>query len=557
MPIKRNNRFIPLYVALGILLGIFVGSFYANMYSRKSLSIINSSGNKLYDLLYIIDDQYVDTVNIDNLVERALPEVLKGLDPHSVYIDKEQAEQVMAELNGSFSGIGVQFIQFKDTVMITNIIKGGPSENLNLQPGDRILAADGVSLIGKDITTDFIMKRLKGKAGTNVTLTIKRPNQSQTFDVIIQRDSVPVRTVTSAYMLTDQTAYIAISSFGEQTYNEFLAELARLNKYSFKSLVIDLRGNLGGYMAAANSIANEFLPQDRLIVYTEGRRSPRDEYRTNGRGVYQNLPLVILIDETSASASEILAGAIQDNDRGVIVGRRSFGKGLVQIPINFKDGSMVRLTKARYYTASGRCLQKPYKFENEQNYEDDLINRLNHGEYYSMDSIKTNGEKYHTLHGRVVYGGGGVIPDYFVGMDTTDITSYYKDLYLSGLMNKFAIEFVDNHRSDLASLEDLNSISRYLDRQNTVEQMVVYADKNGFQRRNLMIQRSYKLIRRILYQYIILNAYENSKSVEYLNEIDPMILKAISIIDENKAFPLINGSTKDSKDLKSERGHKK
>ncbi len=538
MPLKRSNRFVPLYVSLGILLGIIIGSFYANLYSRKSLSIMNSSGNKLYDLLYTIDDQYVDTVNIDELVESALPDILKGLDPHSVYMNPDQVEQSMAELNGYFSGIGVQFLQYRDSVMITNIIQGGPSEKLNLKPGDRIISADGVSLVGKDVTTDFIMKKLKGQIDTQVRLSIVRPGESSPFDVVVVRGNVPVRTVSSHYMITPETGYISINSFGESTYPEFLAALANLNQYDFQSLVIDLRGNLGGYMSAAVSIANEFLPKGKLIVYTEGRKSPREEYKSDGRGAYQDLPLVILIDETSASASEILAGAIQDNDRGTIIGRRSFGKGLVQVPVEFSDGSVVRLTKARYYTSSGRCLQKPYKAGNGENYEDDLINRLNHGEYYSMDSIKTNGEKYHTEGGRIVYGGGGVIPDHFVGIDTTDITSYYKDLYMSGLINKFAIEFVDNNRSKLTSFDDVESFKKYLDRQNVIDQLANYAEKNGIRRRNLMIQRSYHLLRRMSYQYIISNTFDNSRAIEYLNEMDPVVAKALLIIDAGETFPI-------------------
>ena len=538
MPLKRSNRFVPLYVSLGILLGIIIGSFYANLYSRKSLSIMNSSGNKLYDLLYTIDDQYVDTVNIDELVESALPDILKGLDPHSVYMNPDQVEQSMAELNGYFSGIGVQFLQYRDSVMITNIIQGGPSEKLNLKPGDRIISADGVSLVGKDVTTDFIMKKLKGQIDTQVRLSIVRPGESSPFDVVVVRGNVPVRTVSSHYMITPETGYISINSFGESTYPEFLAALANLNQYDFQSLVIDLRGNLGGYMSAAVSIANEFLPKGKLIVYTEGRKSPREEYKSDGRGAYQDLPLVILIDETSASASEILAGAIQDNDRGTIIGRRSFGKGLVQVPVEFSDGSVVRLTKARYYTSSGRCLQKPYKAGNGENYEDDLINRLNHGEYYSMDSIKTNGEKYHTEGGRIVYGGGGVIPDHFVGIDTTDITSYYKDIYMSGLINKFAIEFVDNNRSRLTSFDDVESFKKYLDRQNVIDQLANYAEKNGIRRRNLMIQRSYHLLRRMSYQYIISNTFDNSRAIEYLNEMDPVVAKALLIIDAGETFPI-------------------
>lgn len=543
MPIKRSNRFIPLYVSIGIILGILVGTFYANLYSRKSLSIISSSGNKLYDLLYTIDDQYVDSIKIDDLVESALPEILKGLDPHSVYLNPEQVEQSMAELEGSFSGIGVQFVQFRDSVLITNVIKGGPSENVGLQAGDRIVSADGVSLTGSEVTTDFIMKKLKGPADSQVKIEIIRPGVSKKINYSIVRGSVPVRTVTSSYMLNDSTGYISINSFGETTYPEFLAALAQLNQYNFTSLVIDLRGNLGGYMSAAVSIANEFLSKGDLIVYTEGRKSPREDYYSDGRGSYQNMPLVVLIDETSASSSEIFAGAIQDNDRGVIIGRRSFGKGLVQVPIEFKDGSVVRLTKARYYTPSGRCLQKPYVAGKDDEYENDLLDRLNHGEFYSSDSIKTQGEIFHTRNGRIVYGGGGVMPDFFVAMDTTDITPYYKDAYLSGLMNKFSLEFVDNNRKKLSSFENLASIKKYLESQNVVDKFATYADKNGLRRRNLMIKKSYKILSRVLNQIIIYDVFDRAIATEYLNEIDPVILKSLQVIKENKTFPQSDNDT--------------
>ena len=539
MPIKRSNRFIPLYVSLGILLGVFIGSFYANMYSRKSLNVMNSTGNKLYDILYSIDDQYVDTIHIDEIVEKAIPEILRGLDPHSIYLDQEQVEQSMAELDGSFSGIGVQFLQYQDSVLITHVIKGGPSENSGLKAGDRIISANGESLVGKDITTDFIMKKLKGPADTKVKLEVVRRNEKSPLTFTIVRGSVPVRTVTSAYMIAPETGYISIHSFGDTTYPEFLAALAKLEQNDFNNLIIDLRGNLGGYMSAAVDIANEFLPKGKLIVYTEGRKSPRENYYSNGRGAYQHIPLVILIDETSASASEILAGAIQDNDRGTIVGRRSFGKGLVQIPINLGDGSMLRLTKARYYTASGRCLQKPYTLGADDEYQNDLLNRLNHGEYYSPDSIKTEGQSFKTSIGRTVYGGGGVIPDHFVGVDTTDITSYYKDIYMSGLMNKFSIQFVDNNREKLSSFEDLKSIKKYLDRINIVDKFANYADQNGVRRRNLMIQRSYTLISSALYQLIINDAFDRASAIEYLNEIDPVISKSLELIDKKATIPTL------------------
>lgn len=534
---NRNYRFVPFYVSLGVVLGILIGSFYANQYSQKYLSIMGGSGNKLGDLLYIIDDQYVDQVDMNDIVEKALPQILKELDPHSVYISAAEASEAMQGLNGSFSGIGVQFIQLDDTVRIVHVIPGGPSDGSGLKAGDCIVKAGGHSLVGEQVTSDDIMKYLKGEGGTTVDLKVVRRGVAKPLTFSIVRGDVPLHSVTAAYMIDKETGYISIGNFGETTYAEFLAALARLNREDFSGLVIDLRGNLGGYMAPAIQIANEFLPNDRLIVYTEGRKSPREEYRSDGRGAYQTMPLVVLVDETSASASEILAGALQDNDRATIVGRRSFGKGLVQVPIEFGDGSMVRLTKARYYTPSGRCLQKPYVMGQEDAYDMDLIERLEHGEYYNRDSIKTGGRQYLTRIGRRVYGGGGIIPDVFVPMDTIGMTSYFKEAYTRGLIAKFSYIFVDNHRSDLLHLNSTDDVVRYIHRADVVEQFARYAEREGLKRRNLMIQRSHLLFERQLLQGIISDAYSSARAIVFTNTFDPTVLKALDILRDGAAFP--------------------
>lgn len=537
---RKPSRFLPLFIAIGVIIGIFIGSFYAGLYSGKNLSIINASGNKLSDLLYIIDDQYVDTVKVDEIVEKALPQILKELDPHSTYISAKDAELSMQELRGSFSGIGVQFIAYKDTVRVVHVIEGGPSENAGLQAGDRIVRVDGDSFVGKQTEdNETTMKRLKGERGSEVTLGIVRPGVAEELSYTIVRGDVPVKTVTCAYMLNDSTGYISIGSFGETTYPEFLAALAKLNQNNFEHIVIDLRGNLGGYMAPAVQIANEFLPDNRLIVYTEGRKSPREDFVTDGLGVYQNMPLVILLDESSASASEILAGAIQDNDRGTIIGRRSFGKGLVQVPIEFMDGSMLRLTKARYYTPSGRCLQKPYTPGREEDYEDELLHRAEHGEYFYQDSIKTSGKQYATRHGRTVYGGGGIVPDVFIPRDTTGITPYFQEVYLTGKLRMFAYEFVDKHRTKLTELQTSKDMIKYLSSHNLVEHFIQYAEKEGVKRRNLMIKESRKLIWQHLTTYIIDDVLGTEASVEYANSYDPFMLKALDIIHRGETYPLI------------------
>ena len=417
------SRLLPFYISVAVVVGVLIGSFYATHFSGNRISFINTSSNKLSDLLHIIDDRYVDTVNMSDLVERSMPQILKELDPHSTYITAKDVEASMQDLRGSFSGIGVQFTIYEDTIRVVRVIPGGPAEDVGLRPGDCIVAVDGKTYVGKNIDTEGTMKRLKGEGGSKVVLSVRRAGKPGLEKFTIVRGDVPVNSVDAAYMLDATTGYIRISSWGDNTYGDFLAAMASLGAKGMKNLVVDLRGNLGGYLQAAVSVANEFLPKDRLIVYTKGRRFNQEQYKSNGRGTYQHLPLVVLVDETSASASEIFAGAMQDNDRATIIGRRSFGKGLVQVPIEFRDGSMVRLTVARYYTPSGRCVQKPFTPGDEEDYEADLLTRAARGEYYNSDSIKTSGQQYKTRLGRIVYGGGGIIPDFFVPRDTTGLTS--------------------------------------------------------------------------------------------------------------------------------------
>lgn len=532
------NRFTPLLIALGIVLGILIGSFYANHFSGKRLNIINTSGDKLNSLLHIIDDQYVDSVNIGELVEKSLPQILKELDPHSVYISAVESEASMQDLKGSFSGIGVQFTIYKDTVRIVRVIDGGPSESTGLQAGDRIVSVDGKPYAGTDkVTNDETMKRLKGPNGTTVRLGIVRAGVKGVTEYSIVRGDVPLKSIDVVYMVDETTGYVRIGSFGDTTYPEFLGALATLQAQGFKNLIIDLRGNLGGYMAPAVQIANEFLPKNRLIVYTSGRKSPREEYTSDGRGAYQTMPLVVLVDESSASASEILAGAIQDNDRGTIIGRRTFGKGLVQVPIEFNDGSMLRLTKARYYTPSGRCVQKPYVPGDEEEYEQDLILRAEHGEYYSSDSIKTEGEAYKTRIGRTVYGGGGIIPDVFIPRDTTGFTSYFREAYLTGLIYQYAYVYVDARRKQLERFDNLDRLTGYLKKQNIVEQFAEFAAKNGLKRRNRMIMQSHKVFEEHLYSNIINDRLGVEAATIYINRTDPAVLKALDLFARHAAFP--------------------
>ncbi len=527
---NRLFRFIPLLLAIAMILGIMIGSFYSNHFAGNRLAIINTSSNKLTDLLHLVDDQYVDSIDITQVVEKALPKILKELDPHSTYISAKDVEGAMQELKGSFQGIGVQFSIQSDTVCILKILESGPAQKVGLRAGDRIVTINDSLYVGEVVTNDETMKRLKGPADTEVKLGIKRKGISNLIDFTIKRGNVPVRTVDVSYMVNDTTGYVRISSFGDNTYSEFLAALAQLRMEECRSLIIDLRNNLGGYMHPAILVANEFLPADRLIVYMEGLHSPREDYKSDGRGLYKGIHLAVLVDEASASASEILAGALQDNDRAAIIGRRTFGKGLVQAPIEFRDGSMVRLTKARYYTPAGRCVQKPYVMGNDTAYEADLIERALHGEYYSEDSIRITGEKYTTVGGRTVYGGGGIIPDFFIPRDTVGITSYFRELYSTDIPYKFVFKVVDDNRELFSSCPDVPTLIKLLNKMKLVDKLVAHADKNGVKRRNLMIRTSYHLIERYLFINIIDQVFGVTESTQYENRTDSAMHKALQVI---------------------------
>ena len=535
---QNKNRFMPLIMALCVVVGILIGTFYANHLSGNRLNIINSSGNKLNSLLQIISDQYVDTVNMEDLVEGAMPEILSELDPHSVYISAKDVQIANDDLKGSFSGVGIEFTIRQDTIHVQNVIANGPSERAGVLAGDKIVSIDDQPFVGKIVTNEEAMHRLKGPKDTKVKLGIVRYGEKKVQYFTVTRGEIPIKSVNAVYMLDEQTGYIRIKNFGENTYAELLIALAKLSEEHFSNLVIDLRGNTGGYLASAVKIANEFLPKNSLIVYTEGRKSPRQEYHSDGRGSYQQIPLVILIDEGSASASEILAGAIQDNDRGTVIGRRSFGKGLVQQPLTFADGSMIRLTVARYYSPSGRCIQKPYTSGDNKDYESDLMTRYQHGEFFSQDSIKHNGPAYHTLReNRTVYGGGGITPDIFVPEDTIGITSYYKEAAMTGLILQFAYNYTDNNRSKLNAYSDMPALAAYLQKQNTVELFASYAEKNGLKRRNLMIQKSHKLLERYINSRIIYNMMSEQAWTEYINADDPTIATTLKLFQDGKAFP--------------------
>lgn len=534
---NKSNRYMPFMMALCVIFGIVIGTFYSNHFSGNRLSIINSSSNKLNNLLHIIDDQYVDPVNMDSLVEKAMPQILAELDPHSVYISAKDVQAANDELKSSFSGIGVEFTIRQDTIHVQNVIKNGPAERAGVIAGDKIVNVDGKPFVGKQLTQEEAMHKLKGQKDTKVKIGVLRYGEKKVRFITITRGDIPQKSISATYMLNETTGYIKIKNFAENTYPELLISLAKLSQSGFSNLVIDLRDNTGGYLASAVQMANEFLPKNRLIVYTKGRKSPREDYRTDGRGSYQNIPLVVLINEGSASASEIFAGAMQDNDRATIIGRRSFGKGLVQQPIAFPDGSMIRLTIARYYTPSGRCIQKPYTTGDDKDYQQDLLTRYEHGEFFSRDSIKHKGPAYHTHIGRVVYGGGGITPDIFVPEDTLGMTSYYKQAAMSGLILQFAYSYTDDNRIKLNNFKEMMELSDYLVKQNTVSQFADYANDHGLKRRNLMIRRSHKLLQTYIDSRIIYNIMDEDAWNEYINQDDPVIKKALYVFRNNAAFP--------------------
>ncbi|MCR5535711.1 MAG: S41 family peptidase [Bacteroidaceae bacterium] len=531
----NKHRLTPFLMAISMVLGVVIGTFYASHYAGNRLNIINTGSNKLNYLLQLIDNQYVDTVDMTSLVENAMDQILSELDPHSSYISANNVEEATENLKGSFSGIGVSFTMEKDTVNVMSVIHGGPAEKVGILAGDRIVTADKTSLVG--MSSNEVMKHLKGDKGSKVKLGVRRHGSKQILYFTVKRGDIPVVSVDASYMIDDKTGYISIKTFGEQTYAEMLVALANLNMAGMKNLIVDLRGNQGGYMHIAIQMVNEFLSKNQLIVYTQGRKSPREEFRADGRGTFQKLPIVVLVDEISASASEIFAGAIQDNDRGTIIGRRTFGKGLVQQPTAFRDGSVVRLTIARYYTPSGRCIQRPYEKGHGEEYWNEFIARYERGEFFYQDSIHQDGEKYHTNLGRVVYGGGGIMPDIFIPQDTSSLTSYYKEAAYTGLIRQFAFAYTDENRARLKALPSVEATEKFLRKENLLERFARFGEEHDLKRRNLMLQKSRPLFERNIYGLIIYNAREMQDYLEFLNEDDPAVQRAIQILSDGLSYP--------------------
>ena len=532
---KRLTVWLPVIIGVSVVAGIFIGGIFSGK------NYLADSDRKLNTILNLIQQEYVDTVDIDELVENSIPKILTNLDPHSMYISAKELSSVNDELEGNFSGIGISFMVLSDTIRIIEVISGGPSEKVGMLPGDRIVAINDTSCIG--IKDEDVKKQLRGIKDTKVKLGIKRSTSKKILNFTVTRGDIPVSTIDAAYMIDKITGYVKLNKFGKKAYQEFLTEMLMLRSQGAERFIIDLRGNGGGLMQPALLIANEFLPENNLIVFTKGREKKNDEQIwSDGMGSFKDEELVVLIDEYTASSSEILAGAIQDNDRGLIIGRRSFGKGLIQQQIPLPDSSAIRLTIARYYTPSGRCIQKDFKRGDENQYSLEVYDRYNHGEIFSKDSIKVNEDnEYYTVSGRKVYGGGGIIPDIFVPSDTAGISQYYINVANAGLLQKFAYQYTDINREALSKMSDYTELLRRLPSNDALLwDFVSFAVDNGVAARWYYINQSRDLILTRLKALIARDVFGNEAFYPIYNSKDNNIDAAMKAFKKNKAkFPIM------------------
>ena len=534
---NTKNIYFIIIVFLAVLVGLFLGNILAGRTYKANLmgSFSTNGSSKIDELLSIVEAQYVDTVDFSQLNEDMALDLIAKLDPHSVYIPASELENVNSELEGSFSGIGVQFNIQNDTVMIVSVIPGGPSEKVGLMAGDRIIKVNDTIFVGKTITTEKVMKKLRGKEDTKVKLSIKRFGTSEILRYSITRGEIPVTSVDIAYLIAPSVGYIKVNKFSANTYTEFLNSIADLRAKGAQKYIVDLRENSGGFMDQAINMVNEFLPAGRMIVYSEGKAYPRAEFKSDGTGSCIKQPIVVLIDEFSASASEIFAGALQDNDRGIIIGRRSFGKGLVQQQMNLSDGSALRLTVARYYTPSGRSIQKPYIKGAAEDYEMDILNRVKHGEFDNKDSIRVaDSLKFKTLAGRTVYGGGGIMPDIFVARDTTEYTTYLKNVLNYGIIYQFAFHYADKNRTLLKKFKTWQQMQQFLVNQNLLVEFSAFAAKKDLAPNAKQMAISKKLILAQLYAYIVRNTLGDSGFYPIQNYKDKTVIKALEQLSKKQ-----------------------
>ncbi len=535
---KNTTRIIitPALFALAIIAGIMIGRYYKTLH-RDNMFYIYPRADKLTNVTNYITQEYVDPIDKDALVEKTIPKILAELDPHSQYLPASELESVSEPLEGNFSGIGVQFNMLNDTLVIIKTIANGPSEKMGILAGDRILVVDGDTVAGKNIPSDSIVKKLKGPKGTQVRVGILRYQIPDLLYFDITRDNIPLYSMDIAYMIRPGVGYIRLNNFSRTTFEEFSEGAIKLFGQGMQSMILDLRSNGGGYLDPAVRIADQFLDGGQLIVYTQGNARPRQEYRASKGGICKDINVIVLIDEGSASASEILAGALQDNDRGTIVGRRSFGKGLVQEQNVFSDGSAIRLTIARYYTPTGRCIQKPYENGHDEDYYRELTDRYLHGEFSEADSIHFNDSlKYITPGGRIVYGGGGIMPDVFIPIDTNGVTNYLVNVRNRGLVYRYALQFTEQNRKELEKTTNLQEINSYLDKNKAFEQFISYAAQNNVPSNKKEIAISKEVLKTQLYAYIIRNIFDNQGYYPAIEKIDNTLLKAIELISDKKIY---------------------
>jgi carboxyl-terminal processing protease len=529
---SKRSIFLPIVLGIALATGILIGKFLPADNTSPSFSGMSLRNDKLNSIINIIESSYVDSVSRASLENSAIPAILKKLDPHSVYIPAKDLARANEPLQGNFEGIGISFSMLTDTIVVISTIPGGPSEKLGILPGDKIIYVNDSLVAGQHISDDKVMGLLKGPRGTVVRIKVLRSGQKDLIPFEITRDKIPMYSVDVDYMVNDYIGYIKINNFAMTTFDEFMKALHDLKNKGMTSLILDLRGNAGGIMDAAIQIANQFLKKGQLIVYTQGRTQPRNEARATGDGEFENGKLVVLIDEWSASASEILAGALQDNDRGTIIGRRSFGKGLVQEPISFPDGSGMRLTVARYYTPTGRSIQKPYDSGFEKYYMD-LNNRYRHGEFEDADSIHfADSLKFTTPGGKIVYGGGGIMPDKFVPADTTGISTYF--LKVRSLIYRFALRYTEKNRDALKKYTEAGEIEEYLDKQSLLDQFVKFAASNGVKRDPEGLKVSGNIINTQIEAYISRNILDNKGFYPIWQNIDTTLKYAIKYLEEEK-----------------------
>lgn len=535
---RKKNSWIALLVFITLVVGITLGNMLAHRASMRNNSTFGAllsgiHGNKLNEIIKLIDTRYVDATQIDSMLEVAATELVENLDPHSIYVPASDLEAVNSQLESSFSGIGVQFNIQDDTIMIVSVIRGGPSEKIGLRAGDRIVQVNDTNFTGKSITNEKVIKKLRGAKDTKVKIAVKRLGTKELLKYAVTRGDIPVNSVDISYMIAPSIGFIKVNKFAENTYSEFLNAIASLKNQGAKKYIIDLRENNGGLMDQAIAMINEFLDKNQLIVYSEGKAYKRQEARADGKGSNKNAPIVVLIDEFSASASEIFAGAIQDNDRGVIVGRRSFGKGLVQQQFPLSDGSALRLTVARYYTPSGRSIQKPYENGKVSDYEDDILQRFLHGEFDNKDSIKHESKlKYKTLKGRVVYGGGGIMPDVFIPRDTTVYSPFLTTVLNYGYIVQFSFKYTDLHRTKLNSIKGWKNMNNYLNSQSLLTEFLSFVASKGVKAQPSDLRKSGKVIENHLKSYITRNVMGDEGFFPLFFTTDPTVMKALQIIDK-------------------------